>query len=890
MLAPLRILHIEDDLLDAELTKAILERENIACTITPARSAKEFQAALETDRYDLVLCDFNLPSFDGFAALKQCREKLPHTPFIFLSGTIGEETAIESLKNGATDYVLKQNINRLGSSIRRAIRERELEQQRAAIEERLLRSEQLYRTIFESTGTAMALIEADTTISLVNSTFAQIAGYSREEIEGKKKWTEFVAQEDLETMTGYHVLRRKDPTSAPSSYQFRFKDRRGEVQEVLLTISVIPGTTTSVASMIDITEQRRLERELITNANRYRSLFEGSPDAVVLSSLDAKVILCNRQTALLLGYDDPHELVGRNIFDFVVPEDHERAKLNAQQTLTNGIVKSFEYTLIRKDGLRIPVEGSSSLIVKADGSPAALTNVLRDIRERREREERIGEQAALLDVDPDAIIVRDMDDRVIFWSKGAETMYGWKAEEVIGSTSWERLPGELRPKYDKAKATLLEQGEWHGEWTHKTKYGRDIIVSSVWKLVRDERGQPKNVYVVNTDITERKKLELQFLRAQRLESIGTLAGGIAHDLNNVLGPVLMAVSILRRKLTDEQSQRLLDNLETSAKRGADMVKQVLTFARGVEGDQVLLQPKHLIREVVSMCKDTFPKSITLHENVAKDLHTITGDATQIHQMLMNLCINARDAMPNGGTLTISAENVVVDEAFAKTHLLTAPGEYVLIKVSDTGTGIPEEIQDKIFDPFFTTKEHGKGTGLGLSTTMGIVKGHKGCINVYSEVGHGTEFHIYLPASESGIQNTSRADQAVATTSGSGELVLVIDDESAIREITRTTLESDGFRVLLAEDGTQALGLFAKHVDEIRVVVTDMMMPHMDGAATIRAMLSLRPDIRIVAMSGLTDNSRVEMLARAGQITFLQKPFTADRLLSSVAAALKATQQ
>ncbi len=380
-------------------------------------------------------------------------------------------------------------------------------------------------------------------------------------------------------------------------------------------------------------------------------------------------------------------------------------------------------------------------------------------------------------------------------------------------------------------------------------------------------------------------MEAQFLRAQRMESIGTLAGGIAHDLNNVLSPILMAIDMLQLKTTDETSKKWFDVLRANAERGGNMVRQVLSFARGVEGERVALQPKHLIKEIVKILRETLPKSIQINFQILDDLWVISADATQMHQVLMNLCVNARDAMPEGGSISIKAENVVVDDNYARMHLEAKPGRFVVISVFDTGPGIAPDIQGRIFEPFFTTKEMSKGTGLGLSTALTIVKSHGGFINVYSEVHKGSQFALYLPALDApGTLEPLAAQTDVPL--GSGQLILVVDDEESIREITRGTLEAFGYSVLTASDGTEALALYADRKNEIAVVLTDMVMPFMDGPSTIRALLRMNPQVRIIAASGLGTGQRAGEGALEGVAVFLNKPYTAEKLLKTLAQVLK----
>ncbi|RYD70326.1 MAG: PAS domain S-box protein, partial [Verrucomicrobiaceae bacterium] len=365
-----------------------------------------------------------------------------------------------------------------------------------------------------------------------------------------------------------------------------------------------------------------------------------------------------------------------------------------------------------------------------------------DITEIKQKTERIAEQAALLDKAQDAIIVRDLEHRILYWNQSAERLYGWTAAEARKCSVTELLYRDLT-QFHAAMETVLRTGEWVGEIDHLTKDGQGLIIEGHWTLVRDEQGKPKSILAINTNITQRKKIEQQFLRSQRMESIGTLAGGIAHDLNNVLTPIMISVQLLQDQVYDESARELLTVLETTTQRGADLVKQVLSFARGVEGRRVIVRPLQIVHEIERIIHDTFPKNIDVVSAEPRDLWTIHGDPTQLHQVLMNLCVNARDAMPDGGRLTIDLSNVVLDERCSNLSSEAKPGPYLLIKVADTGTGMSDAVMDKIFEPFFTTKEIGYGTGLGLSTTLAIVKSHGGFVNVSSEIGHGSAFNLYI---------------------------------------------------------------------------------------------------------------------------------------------------
>jgi two-component system, cell cycle sensor histidine kinase and response regulator CckA len=432
--------------------------------------------------------------------------------------------------------------------------------------------------------------------------------------------------------------------------------------------------------------------------------------------------------------------------------------------------------------------------------------------------------------------------------------------------------------------TISNGKVWRGEIRNRAKDGTIYWVDTTIVPFLDAHGKPYQYVAIRYDITEQKRIENQLLRAQRMESIGTLAGGIAHDFNNILSPILMATEMLQMGDFDKETKRWLAIIRENSERGADLVKQVLTFARGMEGERIMVQVKHIIKDLVKVLKQTLPKSINVRSELDPDLWIIRADPTQIHQVLMNLCINARDAMPLGGTLVLTAENVKLDENYARVHIDAKPGEYLMLSVSDTGAGIAAEIQDRIFDPFFTTKEMGKGTGLGLATALTIVRSHGGFINVYSDVGRGTKFSIYIPTVQL-EESSKKTIQIGSMPRGAGELILVVDDEENIREITRVTLEKFGYRVLTATDGTDAMAIYALQSREIGLILTDIAMPYMDGTALVRAVRKIDPTSKIVAMSGLMNSEQTAELQSLNVNAFLSKPYTAETLLKILAEIL-----
>lgn len=568
----------------------------------------------------------------------------------------------------------------------------------------------------------------------------------------------------------------------------------------------------------------------------------------------------------------------------------------------DGHVRIYSYRKVRglplvatvgtsEEAARAPVEARArtyylvSTLVSLAIALVCLVGAALLVRQQRVNR-RLIEQASLLDEAQDAIMVSGVDRRLTYWNRSAERLYGWASAEVLGRPMAEVLYPKDRSAVDAACTHAEQTGTWLGELQPTARDGRRVVAQSRWTLVRDPAGEPISLLTIDTDITERRRLEQQFYRAQRLESIGTLAGGIAHDLNNVLAPIMLANDILRERATDEDTRDLLTKIGESAQRGAAMVGQVLSFARGQEGPRGEVPVAPLVEDVASIVRDTLPKSIAVVTAVAPGLPPLAGDPTQFHQVLLNLCVNARDAMPDGGQLSLSASIVTLPALDEPLLGNAAPGPYVVLEVEDTGEGIASGDLDRIFDPFFTTKAPGKGTGLGLSTSLTIVKNHGGQIRVYSEPGRGTRFRVYVPSAEatpSPIVATTRA----VPRKGDGETVLFVDDEPTIRRVARHALEASGYRVLVAANGAEGVAMYLANADEIAVVVTDMMMPVLGGDGLIRELLRLNPSVRIIAASGISSNEAVAREAGLPVARFLSKPFTATTLLQALEDVLAA---
>lgn len=461
-------------------------------------------------------------------------------------------------------------------------------------------------------------------------------------------------------------------------------------------------------------------------------------------------------------------------------------------------------------------------------------------------------------------------------NQAAVRNYGWTSDEFRALTLGDIYPVEdVRRFLDYLNLSEDERAQAI-QWRHRRKDGSVIDVEVLSHALTFEGRKAR--LMIATDVTDKKRVEAALLRSQRLESLGTLAGGIAHDLNNILSPLSVSTYLLRPQVADERGQKTLDTMDEVIERGTLLVRQVLSFARGAEGERVSIDPRKVLDEVADILTETFPRSIRIHCNLSASARVL-ADSTQLHQVIMNLCVNARDAMPAGGDLEITTSIVELDETYTQA-LTEGHGKFIVIGVRDTGSGIDPKLVDKIFDPFFTTKEPGKGTGLGLSTSLGIVRSHGGFISVYSEPGRGTLFNVYLPVLDAKYE-TGEHDISVKPPSGNGELIMLVDDEEPIRRITRGMLEASNYRVITASNGREACDIFRERGEEINLVLTDMMMPVMDGADMIRDLKLLNPQLPVIASSGLAEAGREEQALRLGAQRFMAKPYTAVRLLWAV---------
>jgi PAS domain S-box-containing protein len=656
-------------------------------------------------------------------------------------------------------------------------------------------------------------------------------------------------------------------------------DRR----ERRLSDAQIDGLRILSRQVIGQLELRRYARDLLTRETNLLQVFRSCPVPLAITRWhDRTIVDVNTAFTELFGWS-ADEIAGQTSMEIGLIAEADALAIRARMGPSPTPVRNQEVRLRTKAGGTRDIVLSTQ-VMELQHARHALTTLV-DVTSRKLATETAMRLSAIVESSQDAIIGKDLNGIVSSWNSGAERIFGYSAAEMIGQPIATIIPDNRRPEEDVVLATIRQGTPVANlETVRRRKDGQLIEVSVTASPIRDSDGVIIGASKITRDVTERRRLERQSLRAQRMESIGTLAGGIAHDLNNVLAPIMLSLEMMR-EAADPDTLELLDTLQTSARRGADLVRQVLSFARGVEGKHLLMDPSLLIHDLSKVMHDTFPKSIRVQLELPKNIWAVNADPTQLHQVLLNLCVNARDAMPSGGVLTIRAGNIVLDDVYAGMNPDARAGAYVVIEVQDTGTGIAPDDRDRIFEPFFTTKKVGEGTGLGLSTTLGIVKSHGGFINLYSEVGRGSTFKVYIPAITDEASAEERASTQVGLPRGHGETILVVDDERAVREVAQRTLQRFGYRVMLASHGAEAVALYAQHRDRIAAVLTDMAMPIMDGPALIVALRAMDPAVRIIASSGLDTNGAVARATGAGVHHFAPKPYTAETLLRMLDALL-----
>jgi PAS domain S-box-containing protein len=879
------ILIVDDKAANVSLLEQMLRGagyESVATTTDPGGVCDLHRK----NHYDLILLDLQMPGMDGFEVMESLKaiEKGGYLPVLVI--TAQPDHKLRALKAGAKDFISKPfDLAEVLARVHNMLEVRLLHLQGTDVNVARLENAQRLAGI----GDWECDFTKNRRLRWSDEVY-RILGISRGDSPPSAE-TFYIHVHPDELAAVRRVKKAAEKGMRRAEFEHRIVRPDGEVRHVRqimeMTFDDLGQPSLESGTIQDITERKSSETALGDSEERYRTMLTLAPDSHFVH-VDGVITFANQAFCELVGAADPLLLIGRTALEIFHPDYQEMVLEQRRIHAGKASIPPIELKFVRLDGTSVDVEVSSKVLDFHGREEVQV--IARDITARklaetalRESEERFKLLARAVS---DVVWDWNLSTNKLWWNDGFLTTFGFGASEMEPSVeSWtNRIHPDERDRVLKGIQNAVNSGaeSWNAEYRFQRKDGTYAFVHDRAYIIRDASGKGVRAVGGMRDRTEQKKMEAQNLRSQRMESIGTLAGGIAHDLNNVLAPIMMAIELLKREVGDsERRAKMLDTIYASCRRGADLVRQVLSFARGIDHQRVAIRLPQLIDDLKAIITQTFPRNISITANVPETLWPITGDPSQLHQVLLNLAVNARDSMPLGGKLSITATNITIDAQFAAMSPGASPGPFVLLQVTDNGCGISPEARERIFEPFFTTKDVGKGTGLGLATVHSVVKNHGGFLNVDSEVRVGSTFKIYLPADLAIRPSVSNHPHDADLPRGRYELVLVIDDELSILEITQQTLEAFGYRVVTASNGAEAVALYAKQSADIAVVITDMMMPIMDGVATIHALTCMNPSVRIIAASGLELAENITKATGAGVHDFLQKPFTAETMIRRV---------
>jgi PAS domain S-box-containing protein len=950
----LRILQVEDCESDAALIVRLLEKAGYEVHSGRVETDAEMRTALTAPGWDVVIADYRLPQFDGMAALKVLQQTGFDIPFIIVSGTVGEEIAVEVMKAGAQDYLPKDKLRRLAPAVGREIAEAQSRRERRQAEQDRREAENRYRVLFEQSPDGVVILDPQTARPLeFNEAAHRGLGYSRQEFAG-------LTLADIEAAETPEEIRARIEAvvrTGRADFETRQRTRTGALRNVHVTAQVIEVTGRRVYHCVwrDITERKQLEAEreitvrvlrLLNSSNRLNELL--------------------REVTLLLQQWSGCEAVGirmREGEDYPyfetrgLPPEHVRRESSLCARDADGTVRrdpagcaileclcgsvlrgaldvqgaglthqgAFWTNSVTEFMAGIPVaelpsdlrgrclqEGYESLALFPLRTGATVHGLLQfnDRRKgrftpqsiallehladsltvaiaHRQAQEKLRVQGLVLDQTKDTVTVTDLKGRITYVNAEQAGKLGFAAEELVGKSPQASSdePAQAITQEQILQRTLAE-GAWHGEVFNYDRAGKRLEVECRAFTVRDETGRPIALCTVGTDITERKRLEAQFRQAQKLEAIGQLAGGVAHDFNNILAATMMHLGLLEhRPNLDAELSESLKELMSQAERAASLTRQLLLFGRRSVMQVQCLNLNDLVENLLKMLRRLIGEDITLRWQGRVQLPPVMADPGMLEQVLMNLVVNARDAMPTGGQLTIATDMVKLTSEQALNHPQGRPGRFVCLTVADTGCGMDDATLKRMFEPFFTTKEAGKGTGLGLATVYGIVSQHQGWITVESAVGKGSTFAVFFPvAAEPAAEPAPRTkDEPVR---GGNEMILLVEDDPAVRISVSLLLRRYGYEVLEANNGAAAVGLWEHRQGQIRLLFTDMVMPEgMTGLDLARKLRITKPDLKVIVSSGYS----AELVHHGGEaltgILYLPKPCPPSQLAAAVRRCL-----
>jgi len=1021
---PLRVLIVEDSEEDTLLIVRELKRGGFDPIHERVETAESMKAALSTKTWDLILADYSMPHFSGLEALKLSKESGLDLPFIIVSGSIGEDVAVEAMKSGAHDYLMKNNLARLIPAIQQELRETEVRRKLKHSEKALQEAEKRYRQVVENATEIIYTIDEKGNFTHGNPTGLKVTGYSLQELR-ELNYTDLVAPEHRERVSqaytnqfrerrpttyiefpffskageiiwfgqntslviedgkvvGFHIIARditerkraeealreseekyrllvenaneaifviqdgmlrffniknieligyskEELTSTPfinfvhpddrevtlgrylkrirgeelpGVSVFRVIDKAGnikwaEVNSVLISWEGRPAT---LNFLDDITERKRGEEVLRESQERFRLAFEDANIGMCLVDLNGRLTRVNQKMCEIFGYTRK-ELEGLTVNDIAHPEDLDLSP-TFMDRVTSGEVEHaiFEKRYFDKNGHIVYGQVSSSLVRDAQGVPQYFISHVQDVTERKQAEEALKQSEeryrAVANSAIDSIITIDNAGIIIGWNQGAEHTFGFNETEILGQSLDVLMPESYREAHTVGLNRLQKGGEPRVigrtvELEGKRKNGSEFPLEL--SLAQWETKEGQFFTGIIRDITKRKRaeeekatLQEQLRQSQKIEAIGRLAGGIAHDFNNLLTVIkgYSQLSLIELK-EDVPLRGNIEEIKRASDKAADLTRQLLAFSRRQILEMKVLDLNTALRDMDKMLHRLIGEDIELTTLLADDLGRVKTDPGWVEQIIMNLAVNARDAMPSVGKLTIETANVELDGAYARNHIAVTPGRYVMLSMSDTGVGMTPEVRQQVFEPFFTTKEKGKGTGLGLSTVYGIVKQSGGNIWVYSEPGQGTTFKIYLPRVDEPLEELKEKVVKEELPRGN-ETILLVEDEEVVRKLAVRILKRQGYTVLEGSHGNEAIDVCKQHKGPVHLLLTDVVMPQMSGRQLAEQLKQVCQDFRVLYMSGYTDNAITHHGVLEEGMNYIQKPFTVDGLARKVREVL-----
>ena len=870
--ASLRLLVVEDDEDDFFLIDDLLRHGLRNVEVKRASSVEDALVQAKQRTYDVFICDYRLGRYTGLDLLRRLQDSQVAAPVIILTGQGDEEVAVEAMKAGAVDYLLKSKLN--ASALTQALSYAlELQKKEAAVRE----AHEALRAIHQASPLSVIALDLQGNVQSINPATQRLFGWSAEEMVGHPAPVPEERRELFRAMLARAA--RGDVVVGIEGWARRKDNTRMDISLSMAPLRDARNRVTGVVSVVaDISEQTQSEQALRTSEERYRTLFERNLAGVYRSTLEGRLLDCNQALASIFGFPSREQALEHSALElYADPRDRQRL---VEKLLDDGLVVNLESRGCDRQGRPVWLLENASLVADEHGQRQLIEGTVIDITERKQAEEAIQaseERYRLLFERNLAGVVRTrLDGSIVECNDAMARMLGFESCQQAMASNIASLY-EQPEQRQKLLERLLAGGDVVNEEVDmRRRDGSHACLLTNISLQRDENGNPSYLEATVLDITQRRVLEQQLVQAQKMEAVGQLAGGIAHDFNNLLLVMSGYAELLMDSMPpDPKLRRNAEEILKAARRAATLTAQLLAFSRKQVLSPQVLNLNSVLEEMAKMLPRLIGENIEVKLLLGADLWKVKADPVQIEQVLMNLAVNARDAMPEGGQLTLETANLHLDEEYVRRHAEVAAGDYVMLAVTDTGRGIPPDVLPHVFEPFFTTKEKGKGTGLGLPTVYGIVKQSGGFIWVYSEVGHGTVLKIYLPRDQGAKETLAPPAGPEAPARGS-ETILLVEDEEAVREAAAEYLTLRGYTVMQAENGIAALQIAQRFQGGIDLVISDVVMPGMGGPELASRLRPLRPQTRVLYVSGYTEATALQRNG-APDFDFLQKPFTLNAL-------------